>query len=197
MNDLVIMEKFELVLKNEKRGLYKRITLFILILNFIFFIYGAIATNQQAERKWFIFGAVVILLSIFISWYRNTQYSPLTTHHSLYSAIYAAVIFSWILLKNYWLALAHLILLLLYLSANRNKIIRFMAAHIFLPGRPGKKIEWKDVTNVVLKDGMLSLDFKNNRLMQAPILENWTREEEQAFNAFCYDQINIRAHTTS
>ena len=72
-----------------------------------------------------------------------------------------------------------------------------MAAYIYLPGRPGKKIEWENVSNVVLKDGMLSLDFKNNRLMQAPILENWTREEEQAFNAFCYDQINIRAHTTS
>ena len=194
MNDLVIMEKFELVLKNEKRGLYNKITLFILILNFIFFIYGAIVTNQQAERKWYIFGVVVILLNVIINWYRNRKFS---FGQEAYSGAYAAVIFSWILLKNYWLALAHLILLLLYLSANRNKIIRFMAAHIYLPGRSGKKIEWKNVSNVVLKDGILSIDFKNNRLMQAPILENWTREEEQAFNAFCYDQINIRAHTTS
>ena len=72
-----------------------------------------------------------------------------------------------------------------------------MAAHIYLPGMPEKKIEWQNVSNVVLKDGILTLDFKNNKLLQAPILENWTMEEEQAFNAFCYDQINIRAHTTS
>jgi hypothetical protein len=193
----MIKQEFELVLKNEKRRLYNRMTLFILILNFIFFIYGAIAANQRAERKWFIFCVVVILLNVFITWYRNTHYSLLTTHHSLYSGTYVAVIFSWILLKNYWLAGAHLILLLLYLSANRNKIIRFMAAYIYLPGMPEKKIEWQNVSHVVLKDGILTLDFKNNKLLQAPILESWTMEEEQAFNTFCYDQINISAHTTS
>jgi hypothetical protein len=193
----MIKQEFELVLKNEKRGLYNRITLFILILNFIFFTYGAIVANQQADRKWFIFGVVVILFNVFISWYRNTQYSPLTTHHSLYSATYAAVIFSWVLLKNYWLAAAHLILLVFYLSANKDKMIRFMAAHIYLPGRPEKKIEWKNVSNVVLKDGILTLDFKNNRLLQAPVIENWSNEEEKAFNTFCHDQINIRANSAS
>ena len=185
------MQKFELALKNEKRGLYKRITLFILLLNFIFFIYGAIVSNQLGERKWFVFGVVVILINVIINWFRNRKYSLAG------SGTYAAVIFAWILLKNYWLAAAHLILLILYINANRDKIIRFMATHIYLPGWPEKKIEWQNVSNVVLKDGILTLDFKNNKLLQAPILENWSKEEEQAFNEFCYDQINIRISSAS
>lgn len=189
-----MMQTFELVLKNEKRGLYKRITFLIFLLNLIFFIYGAIAANQPAERKWFVFGVVVILINIIINWFRNRKYSQAS---EAYSGTYVAIIFAWILLENYWLAAAHLILLIFYTNANRDKIIRFMTAHIYLPGMPKKKIEWQNVSNVVLKDGILTVDLKNNKLLQAPILEYLSKEEEQAFNDFCYDQINIRIYTAS
>ena len=39
-------------------------------------------------------------------------------------------------------------------------------------GFPGKKYQWDQFSNVVLKDNILTLDFKNNKLLQAEIENN-------------------------
>jgi len=188
------MKKFELELKNEKQGLYKRITLIILFINFIFFIYGATITTNPDQKKWFVFGAVVILVTSVFDWYR-TRRSPVLIQDA-YSGIYIAVVFAWVILKNYWLATAHLILMILFIKANRGKLIQFMPSHIYIQGWPDKKIQWNSVSNIILKDGILTIDFKNNKLMQAKVVDSWTKIEEQSLNQFCYDQINIKFYTT-
>jgi hypothetical protein len=105
------------------------------------------------------------------------------------------VVFAWVILKNYWLAAAHLILMILFIKANRGKIIQFMPSHIYMQGWPEKTIQWNSVSNIILKDGILTIDYKNNKLMQANVVENWSKDEEQSFNQFCYDQINIKFYT--
>ena len=180
------MKKFELGLQNEKQGLYKKITLFILFINLIFFIYGAIITTDPGQKKWFVFGTVVILINGVFTWDRNRRSPAL---RDSYAGNYIAVVFAWVILKNYWLATAHLILMILYIKANRDKIIRFMPSHIYIQGWPDKKIQWNSVSNVILKDKILTIDYKNNKLLQANVVENWSKIEEQAFNQFCYEQI--------
>ncbi|HWK07215.1 MAG TPA: hypothetical protein VNS58_26470 [Puia sp.] len=46
---------------------------------------------------------------------------------------------------------------------------------------------WTDFNNVVLKDGLLTLDFKNNRLIQKEILDSADEDDadEDEFNAYC------------
>jgi hypothetical protein len=184
--------KFKLKLKNEKQGLYKRMTLFIMFINFIFFIYGATMTTDTEQKKWFVFGAVVILVTAVFNWYRNKRASDV---QDAYSGNYVAIVFAWIILKNYWLAAAHLVLMILYIKANSDKIIHFTPAEIYLQGWPDKKIQWNSLSNVILKEGILTIDYKNNKLLQAKVVENWTKIEEEAFNQFCYDQINIKFYT--
>lgn len=50
---------------------------------------------------------------------------------------------------------------------------------------PKKVYLWSDVNNVVLKDGLLTIDFKNNKLIQKPVSEDVTIADEQDFNEFC------------
>lgn len=45
--------------------------------------------------------------------------------------------------------------------------------------------EWNEFTNIILKDGLLSLDFKTNKLIQVDIDENKGTVDETAFNEFC------------
>ncbi len=44
--------------------------------------------------------------------------------------------------------------------------------------------EWEQFSNIILKDNLLTLDFKNNKVLQLEIEENRT-VDEKAFNTFC------------
>ncbi|MCO6496134.1 MAG: hypothetical protein J5I50_00590 [Chitinophagaceae bacterium] len=54
---------------------------------------------------------------------------------------------------------------------------------------PKKNIEWSAFSGIILKNGILTLDYKDNRLLQAPI-ENPESIDEQEFNAFVTEQLN-------
>ena len=45
--------------------------------------------------------------------------------------------------------------------------------------------QWNEFSNIILKDGLLTLDFKNNKLIQVSIDENKTAVDENSFNDFC------------
>lgn len=49
--------------------------------------------------------------------------------------------------------------------------------------------KWADMSNVVLKDSILTLDFKSNKIFQSEVKENETPVDEQKFNQFCTEQI--------
>ena len=53
-----------------------------------------------------------------------------------------------------------------------------------------KKYQWGEFINIIIKDNFLTLDFKNNRILQAEIEEQGLNEEY--FNKFAAS--NIRQH---
>ena len=55
---------------------------------------------------------------------------------------------------------------------------------------PKKKYAWAQISNVILKDGILTLDLKNNKLIQKPIESDTSAKEEQEFNEFCLSKLN-------
>jgi hypothetical protein len=60
--------------------------------------------------------------------------------------------------------------------------------NIVLPSFIGTRIiEWKELSNVVKKDDLLTLDFKNNKLLQVEISQAESKEED--FNKFCQRQL--------
>ncbi len=54
---------------------------------------------------------------------------------------------------------------------------------------PKKVYLWKDVANVVLKDGLLTIDLKNNKLIQKEVDADISDSDEQDFNDFCKDRL--------
>jgi hypothetical protein len=47
-----------------------------------------------------------------------------------------------------------------------------------------KKIAWRDVDNVILKDGLLTVDLKSNKLLQREIDSGENEATEEEFNAW-------------
>lgn len=48
---------------------------------------------------------------------------------------------------------------------------------------------WMEMDNVILKDNLLTIDFKTNKIIQVEILENSTMVDETEFNLFCKEQM--------
>lgn len=48
-----------------------------------------------------------------------------------------------------------------------------------------KKYVWSDFNNVVLKDNVLTLDFKNNKIFQKETIDDDAEADEDEFNDFC------------
>lgn len=54
---------------------------------------------------------------------------------------------------------------------------------------PNKLIPWSDFHQVILKDGILTMDFKNNRLLQS-IAKNMHEVEQDEFNLFVMEHLS-------
>lgn len=54
-----------------------------------------------------------------------------------------------------------------------------------------QRYDWSFFNNVLLKDGLLTLDFKNNRLIQKEVADDEDEDnvDEEEFNAFCRDRL--------
>lgn len=63
--------------------------------------------------------------------------------------------------------------------------IGFSAEFVVVNTFPKKKFTWTEIQNVVLKDNLLTVDFKNNKLIQKELNEDVAPSVEQEFNDFC------------
>jgi len=83
-----------------------------------------------------------------------------------------------------------LVLFMIYLRRKDDgELIIVSMSNVILPGLTRQRIvEWSELTNVIKRDDLLTLDFKNNRLMQVQIV-NADDVPENEFNQFCRQQL--------
>ena len=83
-----------------------------------------------------------------------------------------------------------LVLFMIYLRRKEDgELIIVSESNVILPGLTGHRIiEWNQLTNVIKRDDLLTLDFKNNRLIQVQII-NPDDVPENEFNQFCRQQL--------
>lgn len=55
---------------------------------------------------------------------------------------------------------------------------------------PTKKYSWNEINNVILKSGMLTIDFKNNKLIQGEVNNDVSSQLESEFNNYCKERLN-------
>lgn len=88
-----------------------------------------------------------------------------------------------------WLSVLYVLLSIVEKYAFQQEEIGFNPDEIYLSRLFPKKINWSALNNVVLKDGLITLDFKSNSIMQfeTDILDEEEDDEvtEEEFNAFC------------
>lgn len=75
---------------------------------------------------------------------------------------------------------------------NKNKEIGFSEAGIVISGLFPKKYSWSELSNVIIKDDLLTMDFKNNKVLQHYTDDDEDDEyevESEEFNEYCREKL--------
>jgi hypothetical protein len=171
------MPRFMILLKNEKLGTYTIISWLIIALNVIAFVYlGVSGKAKFSTLPYFSAGLLVI---IFIFRFASDREA---FESDLISLAFSLAIISWIVLQLYLAAAVVLFLFLVQDISRRKLTVLVYDDRIVYPSFPKRTIEWNELKNVILKDGILTIDLKNNKIFQNEIL---SPASEIEFNEFC------------
>lgn len=176
------MQNFEIILKNEKTKSYKNIAWIFLALNFAVFIFLLFYDAYRPAALSFI---LALLLYVLLRWYlfKNNK-----ANYFLDEFVFIIPAAGWFGLHNYLIAIACFVMGVLYkLSLQQLKFV-FNRQNVTKANFPKKEFDWDSFSNVILKDNMLTMDFKNNKLIQAEI-ENGQVINENEFNEFAQSKL--------
>lgn len=178
------MQQFEITLKNEKIRLYHRLSLLILLINVILFVFLAIFSAEKHIRYSSLATLVLLAAILGIKYYiRNTPY------RFGYHPFFFFLMLAWVQNQNYWVAGGMLLFHLLYTFSIRKMVLFVNKENIRYPSFPVKTITWNQVVNVILKDDLLTINMKNNKFFQQFIDDPNNTINQQDFNEFCQQQL--------
>jgi hypothetical protein len=177
------MDQFTIVLPNERARTYKNVTLILLLMNALAFSMILFSTASGRLQNFCIFGLSVSLVALLL-YLLNAYTRYLSTHRPEVFIILISL--TWLLVGKFFVGSIILCFAIIGFYTRKNFDVIFMNDKIIYPSFPRKIFLWKDVNNVVLKDNLLTIDLKNNRLIQSLISkESQTEIDEEIFNEFC------------
>ncbi|MEI9959464.1 MAG: hypothetical protein WDM90_24805 [Ferruginibacter sp.] len=177
------MNQFTFTLKDNTQKAFNSFFWFLYFLHLIAAFVIVINTKDKFQNNCAIAAIVVFIVLIAL-------YYLLKNKISLYYfqlAVFAVMILFW-LLQMAWLAA----IIMLAIIAFSFFVLKRKSTAIFnketvaiVRSLLKKTYQWKDIENVVLKDNLLSIDLKNNHLIQVEIAAESYSVDETSFNQFC------------
>ena len=173
------------VLKNQSVKLFNYFGLLLNLTSCIFFIKEfAFAEN----KNFFLLAGIALVLGVII-WNLIRAKKGKRVYYDRAFLISALL---WVKMPYMeWLFIAFILLALLDFQVKFPLEIGFSENQVVFNSLLKKKYSWAKVNNVVLKDGMLTIDFHNNRILQREVEDDIDEEDvsEEEFNEYCREQL--------
>lgn len=134
------------------------------------------------------FAILVTAVYLFFAVIKRIQKGPIHDTWHRFILMFCAI--DWSRTEWWWIFFIILLFIGLDYLALRKQVVKISTKNIFLPSLFTKTVEWHELSNVILKDGLLTVDFKNNKLFQQPISDSDWDVDEKRFNDFCKRQLN-------
>lgn len=175
--------QFEIILKNEKIKSYRTIAFIVLLLNLAIFTLMLFydAYRYEASSAIILVGIYIFMRLYFIKKYQQGNY--------LDQVLIFVLAGCWFGLQNYYMMAALAIVGVFYHLALQKIQLLFTPGKVIKLNAPKKDYSWNVFNNVIIKDNILTLDFKNNHLLQVEIEEPKNINEKE-FNLFAQAQLN-------
>jgi hypothetical protein len=180
------MQQFEITLKNEKYRLYDRLAVFIFLLNAIGIIFTFFLKGQSSiVNRTGAFTLLLLVAAILV--HLNKSVNIKKEYYFFFAVLFASLY--WILQHVWWLSVLLIVLAILYTFSKKKPVVHVSSQRITYPSFPVRSIQWQQLNNLIIKEGLLTIDFKNNKFIQQAIEENNNYINEQDFNDFCRQQL--------
>lgn len=97
----------------------------------------------------------------------------------------------WMKMPYYqWLSFVFIVLALLEYQAKYSVEVGFSDNEVVLNTLLKKRYAWQHFNNIILKDGLLTLDFSSNKVLQKEIEDDEDDDaDEDEFNEYCRQQL--------
>jgi hypothetical protein len=179
------MQSFKLVLKNEKTRQYQVFAMLLILLNCA--VLAFMAFSNPAIRYRCLASIALILLLFAAGNYFSKEGRKINAKAG--AAFILVLTYAGL---GYWTFTgAALLSGALYVISVRKLTVVFRPDHISYPFVFNKTIHWQELSNVILKDGLLTIDFKNNRIIQQLIDKTYPSANEKEFNEFCRSRLIV------
>jgi hypothetical protein len=181
------MNQFTLTLKDNTQKAFNSFFWFLFFLHLaiisVIIINAAVIYHSNVARVTAFLLGLFFLIFIFFK-----HKIKLITFQSI---IFLVLIGFWIAQLAWFPAIALILLIIFARFVLKQKSTAiFSGQNILIVKSLFKKVHsWAEVENVVLKDHLLSIDFKNNHLIQVEITTESYEVNEVAFNQFCLQQL--------
>lgn len=180
-----VTDDYLIKLPNTKVKFYDTMGWLLIIISLTAFGTLLFYVNSAQERWYAGVGFIVTVISFGYEWFFRKPFQLSTAIQS--ALLYYSMI--WLLFFHYYLiGFISLALVLFYYIAKRELNVLFSKERIEYPSFPPRKISWSELNNIVIKDGLLTIDFKNNKLIQQLIDES-NNINEAEFNAYFREQL--------
>jgi hypothetical protein len=179
------MQQFTLTLKDNTQKAFNTFSWFLLLLHVV--IISVIIMNAADVYHRNVAWGTGFLLSLFCFGFFFFRFKLIIFQSGLFA-----------LITGFWLAqqawLPAIILSAIVFFARfvlkKESVATFSDQHVIIIKSIFKKEHsWLAIENVILKDHLLSIDFKNNHLLQLEITAESYTIDETIFNQFCRQQL--------
>ena len=179
------MNSYSIYIPNDKATAYKWVTFIMLFINLLGFGFIFLNTAANSQKNLSIIGMSInnIALVIFLlQFYSKKDFLKIYRVEIIF--IINALL--WLIIGKYLLAILLIAFAVFCFYSNKKSVINFSPEGIRYPSFPSKLFLWADTEQVMLKDDILTIDLKNNKLLQFALdRQNTVAIDEAAFNEFC------------
>jgi NADH:ubiquinone oxidoreductase subunit 6 (subunit J) len=183
--------QYVVILKNKQHKYINLIGLLLGVISILFFLRETLYGQQPVSLAYPI-GAVVVTAILIWNILQTSKGKKVYYSRAL---LIAALV--WMKMPFFqWLAFVFIVLALLEYQAKYSMEIGFSDNEIVFNSLFKRRYQWSQFDNIMLKDGLLTLDFANNRILQREVEDEEEDEaDEDEFNAWCSKQLQAKSKT--
>lgn len=185
-----MQQQYSIIIKNER---YRQLKNFQIIFLTVMAIALCIATyfeNDMFSIAW----SALICFSIFIAInQKDFKRSKFFGSANFLSIGFLFTVLGSLFMFEWWITLLITIVAIFQLFIRKQFEVEVNNTSVFIKMFPQKNIEWKSLQNILIKDDLLTIDYSNNKIMQAEIDAALSKiGSETEFNEFC--RLQLQAH---
>lgn len=182
------MTKFLIQLPNERARTYRMVTLFVMALHV--FMFGLLISKASPGSKGYSLcwmGLTVSTASLLIVLFQQFRRSLLTYKPEIAFFILSM---AWFILSAWLQGSVVLLVAIMGFIASKKPVVCVDEEQVSFPGFPAKTWRWEQISNLVLRDDVLTIDLADKGMIQTVIDTSVAGQpDEEQFNLFCRRQL--------